>query len=345
MAEEGRVLADWTRRRAGRERVARELRALRARALGWAGVLDRARSRLDGSRAAVLTYHRILPAADARARAVEPGMYVTPETFAHHLEWLAAELRVLPLGEVAQRLRQNLPLPPGAVALTFDDGWRDNYDHAFPQLERRGLPATVFLVTDRVGTAGGFWPDEVCRRLAAMDRRARRRVARRLGAAGWGDAIQSLLRHLKELPEDRRDAALDRLHALTPGPAGPRRELLDPDEIDRMRRSGIDFEAHGATHRILTAAPAETAREELARSRAWLQEHGLGRRELFAYPSGAWDLRVRALVAEAGFRAAFTTERALASPSCDPLRLPRVGLHQDISATRRELLHALARAG
>ena len=121
-------------------------------------------------------------------------MYVTPESFARQLSWLETHFRVLPLHELVARFEQARALPHGACAITFDDGWLDNYAHALPELARRGLPATVFVVTDRVGTEGGFWPDEVCLRMAPFSEPDRRRLAAKLGATSSGDAVERLPR-------------------------------------------------------------------------------------------------------------------------------------------------------
>ncbi len=59
-----------------------------------------ARARLDGSRAVILTYHRVLPSEDAERLNVEPSMMVTPPTFRRHLEWLADSFQVLSLDEI-----------------------------------------------------------------------------------------------------------------------------------------------------------------------------------------------------------------------------------------------------
>lgn len=313
---------------------------------GASGAAARARARLDGTRALVLMYHRVLPASDARRDAVEDGMYVTPETFARHLDWLAAELRVLPLHEVVARLGDGRALPPGACAITFDDGWRDNAEHALPALERRGLPATVFVVTERMGSEGAFWPDEVCRRLALLPAAARRPLAERLGAPlgarlgadPAGEPEAAVLAHLKTLGDDARARALDVLREATPAPPVRGRELLDWDEVDRLALGGVDVESHGATHAILTVLPDDAVRAEIRTARERLRERGHGRHGLFAYPSGAHDDRVVGIARELGQRAAVTVERRLAAAPCDPLRIPRVGLHDDISRTRAEFL-------
>src|SRR5688572_23624256 len=92
----------------------RPIRWARAHALDLLGAN---RGLLDGTRAAVLMYHRVLPRSEALRHAVEPGMYVAPETFARHLDWLEAEYRILPLAEVVERLAAKRALPPGACAI------------------------------------------------------------------------------------------------------------------------------------------------------------------------------------------------------------------------------------
>jgi peptidoglycan/xylan/chitin deacetylase (PgdA/CDA1 family) len=320
------------------EAVRRALRYARACAFAASGARHRAQRRLDGTRAALLMYHRVLPAAEARRTAVEPGMFVTPETFARHLDWLADSFSVLPLHEILARLSDEQPLPRGACAITFDDGWRDNHDYALPLLERRGMPATIFVVTDRVGTEGVFWPDEVCRRMAGMPGVARRALVAAVGAPLHGDPVESLLAHLKQLHEEPRERALARLRSETRDPSVGARELLDWSEVDRCARAGIDIEAHGATHAILTRVSRDAAERELRSARERLRERGHGRRGLLAYPSGAHDEGVRRLARATGYAAALTTERALAHAGCDPMALPRLGLHDDVSRTRVEFL-------
>ena len=133
-----------------RDQVGRVLRLGTATARTLSGRNSRDWSRLDGSCAAILMYHRVLPRADAACAAVEPGMFVSPKTFARHTAWLDERFAVMPLREIVDRLRDGRRLPLGACAITFDDGWRDNLVHALPTLEARRLPATIFVVTDRV---------------------------------------------------------------------------------------------------------------------------------------------------------------------------------------------------
>jgi peptidoglycan/xylan/chitin deacetylase (PgdA/CDA1 family) len=315
----------------------RVARTLRAQAYDRSGLNARARLRLDGTRAAVLYYHRVLPHRAAQDDAVEPGMYVTPESFAKQLDWLTAHFEVIPLHEVVDRLSRAAPLPRGACAISFDDGWRDNFEFALPQLKARGLPATVFVVTERIATRGAFWPDEVSRRWSSAD------PARRSSwceSAGLDPTVglESMLDWLKSLREAERAEVLEAILDAGSQAGSERRELLDWDEIDRLSSAGISVESHGATHAILTGIDEPEAADELRRSRAQLRERGHGRHGLLAYPSGGWNRRVAQLAADHGYRAAFSTERGLAGPGNDPFALPRLGLHEDISSTRAEFL-------
>ncbi len=317
-------------------RLLRLGRAWAAERLGWN---ERARARLDGSRAALLYYHRVLPQAIVARDHVEAGMFLTPERFEAQLDWLQAHFRILPLSEICERLASGRRLPPYACALSFDDGWRDNHDHALPALVRRSLPATIFVVTRRVGTQGAFWPDEVCRRLAPLSVASQRElVAELLGGARRGLPREVLLAEFKELDEEEREHRLDQLRGLTEAPPDAGRELMDWDEIERVAASGIEIESHGATHAILTGLPSEAVMEELTSSRDALLARGLGSHRLLAYPSGAFDARVQRAAQEAGYRAAVTIEPGLADAGHDPFALPRLCVHEGIVGSRAEFL-------
>lgn len=101
----------------------------------------------------ILCYHEVRPGW-ASPLATDPG------SFAEHCAWLATHKTVLPLVQAVGRLDRSGRLPVGETALTFDDGFRGLYDHAFAELRRTGLPATVFLVA-RTLTPDGRPPDWV----------------------------------------------------------------------------------------------------------------------------------------------------------------------------------------
>jgi len=326
--------------------VGTALRAARDHAFRAAGLNALARRRLDGTRAAILMYHRVLPESEASRLAIEPGMYVTPESFDQQLAALRQfDFEPTPLHTLLEAQTRSEPWPKRAVTLTFDDGWLDNHSYARPIVERHGFTATLFVVTERVGTAGAFWPDEVMRRLSALsDPEARSLVDRLLGGARSADdddmpPSEALLAGMKAAQPQARLELLERLRSATPAlPSPPERELMTWHELDEMARAGFDIESHGLSHELFTALDEAGLARELSDSLASLRSRGHGRWGLLAYPSGAVDPRVVRATREAGYLGAVTTRDAVACRTDEALALPRLGVHESVGRPRARFL-------
>lgn len=255
------------------------------------------------------------------------GKIVSPETFARHLAYYAAHYTVLPLDEAVSRLMRGEPMPPYPLAITFDDGYRNNYTHAFPLLKSRNMPATVFLTTDFVDRNEPLWVD---------------RLEYAIGTGSCEpDRVHKLARdahereRLKRLPHDKRLRALaaietacgTRLTDLT-----GERAVYAPltwEEVREMAAHGIMFGAHTESHPILSTMPREDARAEVEGSLAVLRAHCGAVSTVFAYPNGqTGDVsdETRELVRAAGFSAALTTVPGRNTPTTDPWSLHRVTL-------------------
>lgn len=102
----------------------------------------------------VLTYHHV--AVPPRGTPIR-GLYVTPANFAWQIAWLRGRgVRFTTLRQFGEAAPAAGPPP---VALTFDDGYRDVYRHAYPVLRRHGIPAVVFPVAGGLGKSGVVWPE------------------------------------------------------------------------------------------------------------------------------------------------------------------------------------------
>jgi peptidoglycan/xylan/chitin deacetylase (PgdA/CDA1 family) len=246
---------------------------------------------------------------------------------------LARTYRVLPLGVLAEGARRGV-LPRNAVALTFDDGYRDNLTHAAPILARHGLPATVFLATGFVGSGSAPWVD----RLAGALKHTREAAL----AAPWGetarltsaaDRLQVLdraLGYLKGLPDDDLRRTLDGLFGAlgAPDAASFKDLMLSWDDVHALIGLGFSVGAHTVSHPILSRVSLERARREILGSRAMI-ETACGRPPLaFAYPNGGADdytEAVTCLVREAGFTCAVTTRFGVNTRHTSPWELRRGG--------------------
>ena len=133
---------------------------------GAFGIMNRAwRNRLT-----TLTYHRIADPLAADFRGLVPNVSATPETFAAHLDLVQRWFNVIPLEMLLAWLRGGGDLPPRAALITFDDGYRDNLTAAMPALRARGLEATIFVTSGKMGSTEPFWWDHAAHCIANSSR-------------------------------------------------------------------------------------------------------------------------------------------------------------------------------
>jgi peptidoglycan/xylan/chitin deacetylase (PgdA/CDA1 family) len=97
----------------------------------------------------VFFYHKISkPWPDARVR----GGFTPPRRFLRQMSWLKKQGFIFyTASELIQQFQQRGEFPPKGIALTFDDGWKDNYTSAFPILKQLGIKATIFIIPSSIG--------------------------------------------------------------------------------------------------------------------------------------------------------------------------------------------------
>ncbi len=310
------------------------------------------------ARVVVLAYHRVLSSRELARQPVQPGMYVRVDSFERQMRFLRERFVVLPLAEVLDRWESGRwDLRRRYCAVTFDDGWRDNYTYAYPILTRYGLPAAIFVCTDLVGTEHWFWPD----RLAYLVREAgggrpngalRTLLGRMLsgGEAGaparsrFGELAEQAIAVLKRKAEGEIEDVLEALRREL-GVAWPtERVLLDWREVEEMSRGGVSFGSHGCAHRILTLCSEDAVDREVTGSLRALTGKPVNAIPAFTFPNGSYDDRALRYVRKAGYRAALTMDAGHESllPR-DPFRIRRIGIHDDV--TRNTPLFAFRMSG
>lgn len=305
------------------------------------------RRRSSESRLWIMMYHRILPRRDPRYALEEPGMIVEPDTFRLHLQVLKKEFTLLPLNEWVERKNSNLPLPEKACAITFDDGWLDNYEYAFPILEQASVPATLFAVSDMIGTCELFWPNRIVRLLQQpSDKRDSIAWLRKLSTNQSIDsevsaqAIYSLKNkpdhHLLQLIKEA-EQTLGIKPETTPSLMNwPQLRQLSDNEL-------FDIGSHTSHHfRLREDLDPDILQQEIAESKKRLEAE-LGKPvNLFCYPNGDYCDRAIMEIAK-HYKAAVTTQSGINNSSSTSLfTLQRFGVHQDVSFNRRKLLAKLA---
>lgn len=265
------------------------------------------------------------------------GKFVHTDSFEAHIAWLKQHFTTLPLQDLIASLGHEHEKP--ALAITFDDGYANNYTDAYPILRDAGVPATFFVTSgfvdgtplsvDRLEYALATDKDRLV--LELPDRSWSFPLTTRTERIG---ADRKLRRYVKLLPPAQKDAFFTALVAATgrdltshlrTTPYAP----MTWEHMREMLSHGMSFAAHTVTHPILAELTREETRGEIRRSHTALLEHGLSPLPTFAYPNGGptdFSDETIAALRELGFTASLTTRPGDCTNDHDRFRLPRYTL-------------------
>lgn len=295
---------------------------------------------------AIFMLHRVTPEAP---RAFEPNriLKVTPDFIERVIHQVVqAGFEILTLDEVPERLRSGGRGRPFAC-FTFDDGYRDNLEHAYPIFRRLGVPFTIYVPGDYPDGRGDLWwlmlervierSDEV---RVELDGDARTFATRTTAAKERAfEEIYWRLRGMDELQARAIVASLASPLGLS-SEALCRELIMTWDEIRRLAADPlVTIGAHTMRHLALSKLDADTARREIADSIARIEaETGRPCRH-FSYPYGCVSSageREFAIAAGLGLATAVTTRKGLVQKGdADRLTaLARFSLNGDYQDTR-----------
>lgn len=275
----------------------------------------------------ILTYHRVNDEHD----------FLFPATpirvFEEQMLHISKRYHVCALEEAVERF-QKKDLPPNAVAITFDDGYRDNFLHAFPVVRNLSLPMTIFLATDAIGTGRTLWHDRVfsafretkASNLTGFDPSI---VGVPLGSLPQRqlamEKVLAILRRLDEAERNQRISVLCHCLAVEERRVDPDL-MLTWDDVKLMSRDHVSFGSHTASHPILARISEEETEAQLVRSCEAIRQH-LGRRPMtFAYPNGTktdFSEVTKQALKRLGFTCAVTTEFGINELGADMFELKR----------------------
>ncbi len=305
-----------------------------------------ARNNARGRRATIVTFHRVADRAPGDPYSL-PTLFISRDRFARTLEFLRSRYRIMRLAEILEALHREDPLPPNALAITFDDGYRDVFDNAIPVLRELSLPATCFLPTAFIdSTDTVFWWDEAYYLLRTANRT--QVPLSDLASAQGGALPDGLLEAVVTAgPRELEPAIIATIDALQSSSPSAARELLDAlwdrtgaerapfvernaigtwEDVRQASEGGIAFGSHTRHHVFLHREPEDLVKDELRVSRRDIEER-LGEEVLdFAYPGGRITVDVRRWVREAGYRCGLTTEPGINGDGDEPFALRRIDM-------------------
>jgi peptidoglycan/xylan/chitin deacetylase (PgdA/CDA1 family) len=224
----------------------------------------------------------------------------------HHIKDFKKELpyfkkvfEILSIDELVRNIKSGTGFHKPSLAITFDDGYLDNYTLAYPILKKYGVPATIYITTSLIGTAERTWPDEIENALMTTKRDHIRIPA----LFGVHDHIKIKTREekeqanmritdiLKEQTDNQRELLIKEImQTLKVNSKSAEnqnaRMMLNWDEIKEMIDGGITMGGHSHTHPILAQMPVDKAKEEIYYSKKIMEENfGIAVKH-FAFPNG-----------------------------------------------------------
>jgi len=318
------------------EPIKRVVKAVLPRVLDGVGLYDRAIASAERKGAVwlVVMYHRVI-----RSRDPDPfrmGMCVTEGRFREQVEFFRKAFEPISVLEGVARLKAGKGFPRRAVSITFDDGYRDNAETAWPILREAGMPMSLYVPSGLFQSYRHHWWDRVIHAVYTTNKREISLAA--VGLGGEKDVLTlsghqrgSTVRRILEILWDQPIATtMDSVAAIETYLRPPERgatlpETVSAEELRRLSEEGVEIGAHSVTHpNMRLLSDLEIARE-VSESRSALQEL-LGKPIAgFAYPSGFYDDRVVQAVQAADFEYALSTEPGLNGPSGNPFLIERMG--------------------
>jgi peptidoglycan/xylan/chitin deacetylase (PgdA/CDA1 family)/CelD/BcsL family acetyltransferase involved in cellulose biosynthesis len=285
--------------------------------------------------ARILYYHRVNDDRDLFFPA-------TPlAAFDGQMRHIARHYKVVSLRALIDHLANGSAEP--VVAITFDDGYRDNCENAFPILQRYGLPATIFLATGSLDSREPLWFEKLAATLKATTQEfvdVELDVPRRFWLRTDDERLRAngeLFSLLRRLPEGDRAERLAHVLCALGSPSGAVRPdaMLTWDQVRHMKRHGIDFGGHTVTHPYLSRLPPDRVDWELVECRRRIEAELQSEVLHFAYPNGrAEDFAAanKDALRRAGYEAAVTTLWGMNYPTTDRLELRRGGAWEEDDA-------------
>ncbi|WP_376691959.1 polysaccharide deacetylase family protein [Wenzhouxiangella sp. EGI_FJ10409] len=303
------------------------LRAVISRAMVASGAtaLGRAWGNHDG--AVILYGHRVSDDDEGYMQGLPP------HCLDEQLAYLCRHYEIISLDTLVSCLESGQRVPEKSIVLTFDDGFRDNYENAFPRLQKHRAPATIFLVTGSIDTGQLPWSQ----RLGFLFQHTQARwfrhelLSEELPLSSICErrqaymAIKAHVRHMGQTQRERVLARVSKDLAVDP----PMDRMMTWEHAREMQAAGIEMGAHTVSHSLLANIDPDDARREMAQSRDAITEKLDVKHPKFCFPAGSWNHSLVETARQLGMRSLFIPARSRVINqigAVDPFSMGRMGI-------------------
>lgn len=286
--------------------------------------------------AVILRYHSVADFKKDDFGYAMPQIIVSTKNFEKHIKYLSKRYNIIPLEEIILYLKGGKDLPENLLAITFDDGYRDNYLNAYPILKKYGATATFFLTAGCIGNKEMFWTHKLIylfNLTKVKDIKIGKELYRIDGIKNKQQVIKMCITFIKDnINQRQKDRFIEGLAKELGVKSYPKIDntmLLWEDAIE-LDRAGFGIGSHTVTHPNLPNSDDEYAEYEIKESKNIIEEKLSKTINLFAYPNGGtlahFNEYIKTVVKDAGFIGAVTSIDGLISKRSDIYELKRKGV-------------------
>ena len=287
---------------------------------------------------AILMYHSIVKTDANNYLYKTSSIHHDVREFENEMGFISKWFNVVTMDELIDHIKNKLPFGEPTLAITFDDGYRDNHTMAFPILRKYALPATLYLTVGLIGTCNKTWVDEI--QYALLNTKEKNFFFTELFGDEFVDVSSMekktitnirIARSLKRINNQKRLQLLEDLFRILKVKKEyenkhDERAMLNWEEVEKMAGYHISFGAHTVSHPILTEMSLEEAKQEIILSKHII-ENKLGfEAKHFAIPNGGvndFSEDLKEFCIQSGFESIVTTEYGYVNNTSDPHFLRR----------------------
>jgi peptidoglycan/xylan/chitin deacetylase (PgdA/CDA1 family) len=261
----------------------------------------------------IIHYRRIVNPED-QAYPLDPNGFVRPKTFEKQMLYLAKQCRLISLNDLIERIDNQKPILDKTVIVTFDGGYRDNYDNAFPILQNHKIPCTIFLPTAFIGTMNQFWTDKVIACMLLLEKSGvnfpKLPFLEQQPRDNGEDIAYSMTRilhlidYLKKAPLEERSMCLQALGIGIDSIGGMPvdRTFLSWEEVREMANAGITFASNSHSHKKTLEYFENEFEADLLESLDTFKNEEVLPLNVYSYPDGELSKESRLVLYKHGIK-------------------------------------------
>jgi peptidoglycan/xylan/chitin deacetylase (PgdA/CDA1 family) len=295
---------------------------------------------IRGRRLTILTFHRVSSGDDVRSNHSLPYLFISNHSFEKQLKFIKKHYNVISFRQLKKYI-DNETMPWNCMIISFDDGYKDNYEIAYPLLKKYDFSFIVFLVTDKIENEDTkpFWWDKIYYYLQILNMRYSEEFPPELG-----DDVKSIATQFKRDPSgvfsklnnwntSRIESSLEELENIlnvSEREIVQANRMLDWDDINTMSKI-TEFGSHSCTHRNLLSISMDELERELQDSKKIIEKKAKQKVLVFSSPHGNVSDTIADKIRAAGYEFAVSCEKGINRINEDRYHLKRINIWEGTS--------------